>query len=51
MVVADARQKAGMPQGEDGLPLRTNTNQSESINNVLKSQKQSAVKNDWWRAT
>ena len=41
-MVADARRKAGMPQDQEGLPLRSYTNQSEIkiiINNVLTKQK------------
>ena len=52
-MVADARQKAGMPLDEDGMPLdedgmpmRSYTNQSECIDNVSTKQKEAAMKND-----
>ena len=45
-MVADVRQKAGMPLDEDGMPMRSYTNQSECINNVLTKQKEAAMKND-----
>ena len=41
-----SRQRAGMPLDEDGIPMKSYTNQSECINNVLTKQKESAVKND-----
>ena len=45
-MIADARNKAGMPCDSSGVPLRCYTNQSESVNNKLTRQKEAIVKND-----
>ena len=45
-MIATARIKAGMPNDESGKPLKSYTNQSESINNKLTRQKEAIAKND-----
>lgn len=45
-MIATARQKAGMPLDASGTPLKSYTNQSESINNKLTRQKEAMAKND-----
>lgn len=45
-MIADARNKAGMPCDSSGVPLRCYTNQSKSVNNKLTRQKEAIVKND-----
>ena len=45
-MIGDARKRAGMPCDQLGTPLRSYTNQSESINNKLTRQKEANVKND-----
>ena len=45
-MIAPARKKAGMPLDKSGTPLRSYSNQSESINNKLTRQKEGMVKND-----
>ena len=45
-MIATARIKAGMPNRESGKPLKSYTNQSESINNKLTRQKEDMAKND-----
>lgn len=45
-MVADAPWRTGMPLDKDGIPMKSYTNQSECINNVLTKQKESAIKND-----
>lgn len=45
-MIATARSKAGMPNDESGKPLKSYTNQSESINNKLTRQKEAIAKND-----
>ena len=45
-MIADARNKAGMPCDGSGVPLRCYTNQSESVNNKLARQKEAIVKNN-----
>lgn len=45
-MIATARQKAGMPIDANGTPLKSYTNQSESINNKLTRQKEAMAKND-----
>lgn len=45
-MIGDARKRAGMPCDQFGTPLRSYTNQSESINNKLTRQKEAIVKND-----
>ena len=50
-MISAARQKAGMPLDESGTPLRSYTNQSESINNKLTRQKEAMEKNDKSKVT
>ena len=45
-MIATAREKAGMPLDASGKPLKSYTNQSESINNKLTRQKEAIAKND-----
>jgi len=45
-MIATARSKAGMPNGESGKPLKSYTNQSENINNKLTRQKEAIAKNN-----
>ena len=45
-MIATARQKAGMPLDAFGMPFKSYTNQSESINNKLTRQKEAMVKNE-----
>lgn len=45
-MIATARQKAGMPIDANSTPLKSYTNQSESINNKLTRQKEAMAKND-----
>ena len=45
-MIATARKKAGMPTDKSGKPLKSYTNQSESINNKLTRQKEAIAKND-----
>ena len=46
-MTGDARKRARMPCDQFGTPLRSYTNQSESINNTeLTRQKEAIVKND-----
>ena len=44
-IIGEARKKAGMQQDQSGKPLRSYTNQSESVNNKLTRQKEAIVKN------
>ena len=43
-MVADVREEAGMAIGDDGKPLHCYTNNSESMNNVMKSAKETFLK-------
>ena len=45
-MIATARQKAGIPLDAFGIPFKSYTNQSESINNKLTRQKEAMVKNE-----
>ena len=45
-MIASARRKAGMPNNMSGKPLKSYTNQSESINNKLTRQKEAMEKVD-----
>ena len=45
-MIATARSKVGMPKDESGKPLKSYTDQSESINNKLTCQKEAIAKND-----
>ena len=45
-MIGDARKRVGMPCDQFGTPLRSYTNQSESIKNKLTRQKEPIVKND-----
>ena len=38
--IRDARRKGGMPVDEEGVPRRTYTNQSETVNSMLSNRKQ-----------
>lgn len=44
-MIATARLKAGMPLDSSGTPLKSYTNQSESINNKLTRQREAMEKN------